>query len=372
MNEKQVFVMELGNRKLQVETSQLAKQATGSCLVRYDDTAVLSVAVVGDKPTTQDFFPLMVMYQEKLYAAGKIPGGFLRREGRPTEKEILSSRAIDRPLRPLFADGFRNEVQVINTVMSVNPDCSPYVASLIGSSLALSIGGIPFNGPVAGVVVGLIDGKFILNPTAEELLLSDIDLTVAGTKDAVNMVEAGAKEVQEEVMLDAIMFAHEEIKKIIAFEEQIIAAVGKEKIAIELQVVPEAISTAVYQLEKGRIVKAISTKDKLERQNKIQAIEDEIREVLEAKFRDMGLDKDEIETNIKYVNQVLETIQVDEVRRLITVDKIRPDGRKCDELRQLDSEIDLFERTHGSALFTRGQTQALATVTLGALGEAQI
>ncbi|MGI6392562.1 MAG: polyribonucleotide nucleotidyltransferase [Candidatus Izemoplasmatales bacterium] len=372
MSEKQVFVMDLNGRKLQIETSQLAKQATGACLVRYEDTAVLSVAVVGDQPTSQDFFPLMVMYQEKLYAAGKIPGGFLRREGRPTEKEILTSRAIDRPLRPLFAEGFRNEVQIINTVMSVNPDCSPYIASLIGSSLALGIGGIPFDGPVAGVVVGLIDGKFILNPSAEELLLSEIDLTVAGTKDAINMVEAGAKEVAEEVILDAIMFAHEEIKKIIAFEEEIIEKVGKKKIAIELQVVPEAIKDAVYKLERGRIVKAVSTKDKLERQAKIKGIEDEIRENLKEEFRKMGRDKDEIETDIMFVNQVLETIQVDEVRRLITVDKIRPDGRQLDELRSLACEIDLFERTHGSALFTRGQTQALATVTLGALGEAQI
>lgn len=372
MSEKRVFVKELGGRKLQVETSQLAKQATGACLIRYDDTAVLSVAVIGDKPMTQDFFPLMVMYQEKLYAAGKIPGGFLRREGRPTEKEILNSRAIDRPLRPLFAEGFRNEIQIINTVMSVNPDCSPYVASLFGSSLALGIGGIPFDGPVAGVVVGLVEGRFILNPTAEELLLSEIDLTVAGTKTAVNMVESGSKEVAEDVMLDAIMFAHEQIKELVAFQEEIIKEVGKEKIIVELQIIPQEIIDAVHKLENGRIVSAISTADKLERQGKIQAIEEEIRDIFTAKFKEMGLDREETEANLNHVNKVLETIQVDEVRRLITIDKIRPDGRKLDELRAIESEIDLFERTHGSALFTRGQTQALATVTLGALGEAQI
>ena len=370
MREKQVFVMDLNGRKLQIETSQLAKQATGACLVRYEDTAVLSVAVVGDQPTSQDFFPLMVMYQEKLYAAGKIPGGFLRREGRPTEKEILTSRAIDRPLRPLFAEGFRNEVQIINTVMSVNPDCSPYIASLIGSSLALGIGGIPFDGPVAGVVVGLIDGKFILNPSAEELLLSEIDLTVAGTKDAINMVEAGAKEVAEEVILDAIMFAHEEIKKIIAFEEEIIERLEKRKSPsnsksfLKRSRMPFTNSSAVASSKPSR--PRISWSDKPD-----QGIEDEMRKSQE-EFRKMGRDKDEIETDIMFVNQVLETIQVDEVRRLITVDKIRPDGRQLDELRSLACEIDLFERTHGSALFTRGQTQALATVTLGALGEAQI
>ncbi len=372
MSEKRVFVKELGGRKLQVETSQLAKQATGACLIRYDDTAVLSVAVIGDKPMTQDFFPLMVMYQEKLYAAGKIPGGFLRREGRPTEKEILNSRAIDRPLRPLFAEGFRNEIQIINTVMSVNPACSPYVASLFGSSLALGIGGIPFDGPVAGVVVGWVEGRFILNPTAEELLLSEIDLTVAGTKTAVNMVESGSKEVAEDVMLDAIMFAHEQIKELVAFQEEIIKEVGKEKIIVELQIIPQEIIDAVHKLENGRIVSAISTADKLERQGKIQAIEEEIRDIFTAKFKEMGLDREETEANLNHVNKVLETIQVDEVRRLITIDKIRPDGRKLDELRAIESEIDLFERTHGSALFTRGQTQALATVTLGALGEAQI
>ncbi|MBN2504142.1 MAG: polyribonucleotide nucleotidyltransferase, partial [Bacilli bacterium] len=372
MSEKRVFVKEFCGKSIQVETGQLAKQATGACLIRYGETAVLSVNVVGSEPSTQDFFPLMVLYQEKLYAAGKIPGGFLRREGRPTEKETLNSRKIDRPLRPLFHDDFRNEVQVINTVMSVDPDYDPFIPSLFGSSLSLGIGGVPFAGPVAGVIVAHVDGKLICNPTAEEMLLSDLELTVAGTKDAINMVESGSKEVTEELMLEAILFGHEKIKELVAFQEEIIAEVGKEKMTVELVSVPEDIRKEVLEKEAGRIVKAVSTPEKLERRDKIGAIETEIREQLEAKYKSEGLDKDEVQAKIKFVNMVLEQIQVDEVRRLITEDKIRPDGRKLDELRQLDAEIDLFDRTHGSALFTRGQTQALATVTLGALREAQI
>jgi len=372
MNEKKIFTLDFEGKKLVVETGHYAKQATGAALIRYEDTAVLSVVVVGDEPTGQDFFPLMVLYQEKLYAAGKIPGGFLRREGRPTEKEILSSRAIDRPLRPLFHDDFRNEVQIINTVMSVDPDYSPYVTSLFGSSLVLGIGGVPFNGPVAGVTVGMVDGQFICNPTAEQLILSDLDLTVAGTKDAINMVESGSKEVSEEVILEAIMFAHEKIKQLVAFQDEIIKEVGKEKMEIELVSVPENIRKDVYDLEKGRIIKAITIPEKLERRDAIGAIEDEIKETLEARYKAEGFDKDEIQVMMAFTSKVLEEIQVTEVRRLITEDKIRPDGRKLDELRPLEAEVDLFERTHGSALFTRGQTQALATVTLGALGEAQI
>jgi len=372
MSEKKVFAIEFCGKKLVVETGQLAKQATGAALIRYEDTAVLSVSMIGDKPSTQDFFPLMVMYQEKLYAAGKIPGGFLRREGRPTEKEILTSRAIDRPLRPLFHDDFRTEVQVINTVMSVNPDYSPYVASLFGSSLTLGIGGVPFNGPIAGVIVGLVDGKLVCNPTAEELALSDLELTVAGTKDAINMVEAGSKEVSEELILEAIFFGHEKIKELCAFQEKIIKEVGKELVKVELLSVPEDIKKDVLELEQGRIIKVITIHEKLERRDAIGKIEDEIREALTLKYKAQGFDRVDTDIRVNFVNQVLEQIQVTEVRRLITVDKIRPDGRKADELRPLAAEIDLFERTHGSSLFTRGQTQALATVTLGALGEAQI
>lgn len=372
MSEKQVFELNFCGRKWVVETGQLAKQATGACLVRYEDTAVLSVSVVSDEPSDQDFFPLMVLYQEKLYAAGKIPGGFLRREGRPTEKEILTSRMIDRPLRPLFHDDYRNEVQVINTVMSANPDFSSEMAALFGSSLALGIGGVPFNGPVAGVNVALVDGQFICNPTAEELIMSELDLTVAGTKDAVNMVESGSRELSEEVMLDAIMFGHEKVKELIAFQEEIIAAVGKEKIEIPLISIPEELRDQVKALENGRIAQAITTVEKLARIKAVKDVEDDIRAKMEESFKNEHLTKDEIEAKMKEVNTVLEEIQVVIVRKLITEDKIRPDGRQVDEIRPLAAEIDLFERTHGSSLFTRGQTQALATVTLGALGEAQI
>ena len=369
---KRVFKKDFYGTELIVEVGQLAKQATGACLVRYGETAVLSASVVSKEATNQDFFPLMVIYQEKLYSAGKIPGGFLRREGRPTEHETLISRAIDRPLRPLFAEGFRNEVQVINTVLSADPNKSPEMTAMFGASLSLGIGGIPFDGPIAGVMVGLINGEFVLNPNPEELLESDLDLMVAGTKTAINMVEAGAKEVDEETMLNALMFAHDKIKELVAFEEEIIAEVGKERIVVELKTVPKEIEQKVYELEKGRITKAVSIHEKLERQNTIEDIENEILDILEKEYKASHLEREEIESNLSFAKQVLETIQVNEVRRLITVDKIRPDGRKTDEIRPLDSEIDLLARTHGSALFTRGQTQALATVTLGALREAQI
>jgi polyribonucleotide nucleotidyltransferase len=369
---KKVFKKDFYGTELIVEVGQLAKQATGACLVRYGETAVLSASVLSKEPTTQDFFPLMVIYQEKLYSAGKIPGGFLRREGRPTEHETLISRAIDRPLRPLFAEGFRNEVQVINTVLSADPNKTPEMTAMFGASLSLGIGGAPFNGPVAGVTVGLINGEFILNPNPEELLESDMELMVAGTKEAINMVEAGAKEVDEETILDALMFAHEKIKELVAFQEEIIAEVGKERIEVELITVPESVAKRVHELEAGRITKAVSIHEKLERQNTIEDIENEILEIMEKEFKNSGLDKDETKEQISFAKKVLEEIQVLEVRRLITADKIRPDGRKTDEIRPLDSEIDLLARTHGSALFTRGQTQALATVTLGALREAQI
>ncbi|MCF7924140.1 MAG: polyribonucleotide nucleotidyltransferase [Candidatus Izimaplasma sp.] len=369
---KKVFKKDFYGTELIVETGHLAKQATGACLVRYGDTAVLSASTIGKEPTNLNFFPLLVIYQEKLYSAGKIPGGFLRREGRPTEHETLISRAIDRPLRPLFGEGFRNEVQVINTVLSSDPNKTPEMMAMLGSSLSLLIGGLPFNGPVAGVMVGLIDGEFILNPTPEQLIESEIDLIVAGTKDAINMVEAGAKEVDEDVMLDAIMFGHDKIKELVAFQEEIVKEIGKERIEVERKIASESLRKEVEKLEAGRITKAVSNADKLERQNKIEDIEKEVIEKLEAKLLADDMDKDDIKEQVGFAKQVLEEIQVKEVRRLIAQDKIRPDGRKSDELRDLESEIDVLNRTHGSALFTRGQTQALATVTLGALREAQI
>jgi len=369
---EKVFKKDFYGTELVVETGKFAKQATGSCMVRYGDTAVLSASVIGKEPTNLDFFPLLVVYQEKLYSAGKIPGGFLRREGRPTEHETLISRAIDRPLRPLFGEGFRYEVQVINTVMSADANKTPEMTALFGASLSLKLGGVPFDGPVSGVMVGYIDGEYILNPTPEQLLESEIDLIVAGTKDAINMVEAGAKEVDEDIMLDAIMFAHEKIKELCAFQEEIIAEIGKERMEVVRKLPTEDMIKTVYDLEAGRITKAVSNADKIERQDTIKAIENEIIEKIEEKHLNEGVDKFDIRDYIKDAKSVLEEIQVNEVRRLITEDKKRPDGRQPNELRSLASEIDILARAHGSSLFTRGQTQALATVTLGALRESQI
>lgn len=368
MSEVQKFEYVQGNRKFVVEVGQLAKQANGACLVRFDDTAVLSAAVLGKNKSTADFFPLTVLYQEKLYAAGKIPGGFFKREGRPTEHETLTSRLIDRPIRPLFAEGFRNEVQVINTVLSANPDNSSAMAAMLGSSLVLCISDIPFNGPISGVVVGRIDGKLIINPTVEELEKSDINLTVAGTSEAINMVEAGAKEVSEEDMLQALMFGHEEIKRINAFQNEVIKAIGKEKVEIELYEIPADIEKLVKDKADKPLRDAVIIKDKLERYAKIDEINDATREY----FNDLWKDDEELELKQKYVDQLLEAIVADEVRRLITEEKIRPDGRKVDEIRPLSSCVDILERTHGSAVFTRGQTQSLGVVTLGSLGEFQI
>lgn len=368
MNELKTFEYVQGNRKFVVEIGELAKQANGSCLVRFNDTAVLSASVLGKNKSTADFFPLTVLYQEKLYAAGKIPGGFLKREGRPTEHETLTSRLIDRPIRPLFAEGFRNEVQVINTVLSANPDCSSAMAAMLGSSLSLCISDIPFNGPISGVVVGRVDGKFIINPSVEELEKSDINLTVAGTSDAINMVEAGAKEVSEEDMLQALMFGHEEIKRLNAFQNEVIKAVGKEKVEIELYEIPADIEKMVRDHAEQPLKDAVVIVDKLERYAKIDEIDDETREY----FDNLWKDDEELELKQKYVNQLLEQIVAEEVRRLITEEKVRPDGRKVDEIRPLSSRVDILERTHGSALFTRGQTQSLGIVTLGSLGEFQI
>lgn len=370
--EKHVFEYSQRGRKFTVEIGELAKQANGACLVRFDDTAVLSAAVGSNQVMATDFFPLTVLYQEKLYAGGKIPGGFLKREGRPTEHETLVSRLIDRPIRPLFADGFRNEVQVINMVMSADPDCSPAMAAMLGSSIALGISDIPFQGPIAGVVVGRINGEYILNPTAEELEKSDINLTVAGTIKAINMVEAGAKQVSEEDMLGALVFAHEEIKKICAWENEIIAEVGKEKIVPDLFKIPEELEEKIRSFAFEDLKTAISTYDKLEREANIETVNEKTREHFDAIFAEKNFDSQTLAENQGYVNMVLEHMLAEEVRRLITEDKIRPDGRAVDEIRPLSSRVDLFERTHGSALFTRGQTQSCSIVTLGSLTEFQI
>ena len=371
--EKHVFEYTHRNRKFIVEIGELAKQANGACLVRYEDTAVLSAAVGSNKAMATDFFPLTVLYQEKLYAAGKIPGGFLKREGRPTEHETLVSRLIDRPIRPLFAEGYRNEVQVVNMVMSANPDCSSAMAAMLGSSIALSVSDIPFEGPIAGVVVGRVNGKLVLNPTVEELEVSDINLTVAGTKKAINMVEAGAKQVSEDDMLEALIFAHEEIIRLCEFQEEIVKACGKEKMVPDLFKIPEDLEKEVREFAEPELIPAISTHEKLAREAAIEAVNEKTREHFNAIFEaNEELTLQDVEQNQKYVDMVLEHILAEEVRRLITNDKIRPDGRGVSEIRPLSSRVDIFERTHGSALFTRGQTQSLSVVTLGSLAEFQI
>ncbi|WP_066288897.1 polyribonucleotide nucleotidyltransferase [Bacillus sp. FJAT-29937] len=362
--DKHIYSIDWAGRKLTVEIGQLAKQANGAVLVRYGDTAVLSTATASKEPKNLDFFPLTVNYEERLYAVGKIPGGFIKREGRPSEKAILASRLIDRPIRPLFADGFRNEVQVVSMVMSVDQDCSSEMAAMFGSSLALSVSDIPFGGPIAGVSVGRINDEFIINPTVDQADKSDIHLVVAGTKDAINMVEAGALEVPEETMLEAIMFGHEEIKRLIAFQEEIVAEIGKEKLEIVLFELDQELETKVRSICEQDMIAAIQVQEKHAREDAIKAVKNAVM----AKFEE----EESTEADLKQVKQILDKIVKGEVRRLITEDKVRPDGRGLDVIRPLSSEIGILARTHGSGLFTRGQTQALSICTLGALGDVQI
>ncbi len=367
---KRTFEKEFYGKKIVVEIGELAKQANSACLVKYGDTVVLTAVVNGKEPTTGDFFPLMVLYQEKLYSVGKIPGGFIKREGRPTEAATLAARLIDRPIRPLFKEGFKNEVQIINTVLSVDTAYSPELTALFGSSLALTISDLPFEGPVAGVVVGRIDGKFVINPTPEEQEKSDIYLTVAGTKDAINMVESSAKQVSEEDMLEALMFGHEAVKELILFEEEIEKEVGKEKKDYPLIKIDPEINSRVRDIITVRMVNAIKIEEKLARQEKIDELKEETRNTFKELYN--NLSEKELEEVIKQVNEVLEHIEYEEIRRLITDDKIRPDGRKTTEIRPLNSQVDILPRTHGSALFTRGQTQVLSVTTLGSINEYQI
>jgi polyribonucleotide nucleotidyltransferase len=376
--QKKIYETTLGGRVLRVEIGEVAKQAAGAAMVTYGDSTVLSVVTAKNEASTQDFFPLMVIYQEKLYAAGKIPGGFLRREGRPSEHETLTSRLIDRPIRPLFPDGFKNEVQIINTVLSADPECSTEMASLIGSSIVLGISNIPFNGPVAGVQIGRINNEFIINPTPDQLLESDIDLTVAGTKYAINMVEAGAKQVSEADMLAAIMYGHAIIKDLVAFQETIYNEFNTPKMAYDDFKVEDQLKQAVETYAKERMIKAVSIYDKLERYHAIDQITEETIEHFSKTsfFKDIDgvkvFDQKAQDEYLKQVKQVVDGIVTLETRRLITQDKVRPDGRKVDEIRPLTSRVDVLPRTHGSSLFTRGQTQALGVVTLGSLGENQI
>ncbi|RDU38593.1 polyribonucleotide nucleotidyltransferase [Neobacillus piezotolerans] len=361
---KQEFSIDWAGRKLTVELGQLAKQANGAVLVRYGDTAVLSTATASKEPKNVDFFPLTVNYEERLYAVGKIPGGFIKREGRPSEKAILASRLIDRPIRPLFADGFRNDVQVISIVMSVDQDCPSDMAAMFGSSLALSVSDIPFQGPIAGVIVGRVDGNFVINPTVEQSEKSDIHLAVAGTRDAINMVEAGAKEVPEEVMLEAIMFGHEEIKRLVEFQDQIIKVCGKEKREVTLYQVDQDLKAEVLEACEKDMLNAIQVQEKHAREAAIKEVKDQVL----AKYAE----QEATDEDIKQVKQILDKLVKDEVRRLITEEKVRPDGRGVDEIRPLSSQVGILPRTHGSGLFTRGQTQALSVCTLGAMGDVQI
>ncbi len=366
---KKVFETEFAGRKVVVETGEIAKQADGSCLVRFGETVVLATACCADEPKEGDFFPLTVNYEEKHYAVGRIPGAFLRREGRPGEHGTLAARLIDRPIRPLFAEGFRNEVQIVATVMSVDPDNTPEMTGMLGASLALCTSDIPFDGPVAGVYVGRVNGEFIIDPTDEQRKVSDIDLAVAGTEEAIMMVEAGAAQVPESEMLDAIMFGFEAIKELCRFQKKIIAEIGKPKREIVLfNPTPEVVKH-IYDEIGDKMPAAVSTFDKLERQDKIDALRKQITDEFEAKEYE---DEHEEKMTMLMVNNILEKMVADEVRREIIEEKRRPDGRKVDEIRPLDCQVDLLPRAHGSAMFTRGQTQVIGTTTLGPLSDVQL
>ena len=368
---KKIFELDFRGRKLVVEHGELAKQASGAVLVRYGDTVVLSTSVVSKNANIlSDFFPLMVLYQEKLYSVGKIPGGFIKREARPSEAATLAARMIDRPMRPLFPEGFRNEVQVVNTILSVDQDNLPELTAMFGSSLCTCISKIPFDGPIAGVKVGRINGEFIINPTVEQAALSDIDLTVAGTKEAINMVEAGAKEVSEDDMLEALMFGHEAIKELVAFQEDIIKEIGVEKMEYETLEISDELKEEVTNMVSDKINNALRIKDKLEKYAELERVKEECVAYYEEKYN--GLDKDELTVLTTKVRLVMESIEYDLFRKIVVNEHTRADGRAMDEIRPLSTDIDLLPRTHGSALFTRGQTQSLSVTTLGALGEHQI
>lgn len=368
MLNKQEFTKEFAGRQLTVEVGQVARQANAAATIRYDDTVILSAVVNGDEPSTLPFFPLMVNYEEKMYSVGKIPGGFIKREGRPSEHATLTARLIDRPIRPMFPEGFKYETQIYNTVLSVNKDATPEMTAMFGSSLTLGLSSLPFNGPIAGVQVGRVDGEFVINPTEAQLAASDIDLIVAGTKDAINMVESGAQEVSEADMLEALLFGHEAVKELCAFQDEIIAEIGQEKMEVEL-ILPDADLKAAIEAEYSeQMITAVQNPDKMTRAEQVETLTDEIVAAYEEKFAD----DDELDSIMKDVKQIIKDMEKAEVRRLITEDKVRPDGRDLHEIRDLDSEVAYLPRAHGSGLFTRGQTQALSVLTLGPLAEHQV
>ena len=369
---KQIFEMDFHGRKLVVEHGQLAKQADGAVLVRYGDTAVLTATVVSKTVNLlSDFFPLTVNYQEKLYSVGKIPGGFIKREGRASEAATLAARLIDRPMRPLFPEDFKNEVQIISTVLSVDPDCDPALTAMIASSLAVSISKIPFNGPIAGVKVGRVDGKLVINPTVEQSELSDINLTVAGTKEAINMVESSAKQVKEDDMLEALLKGHEAIKELVEFEETIIKEIGVEKMEYETLTPEKEIVERVEKLVTTKMNDALHIKEKLVRYQAIDDIKEEVVE-LYTKENEDKLKPEELAQLLVKVKMCLSNVEYNLFRNIVVKEKLRADGRKMDEIRPLSTDIDMLPRTHGSALFTRGETQALSVTTLGALADHQI
>ena len=365
---KQTFEMTFAGRPLVVEVGQVAKQANGAVVVRYGDTTVLSTAVMSKKMATADFFPLQVNYEEKMYAAGKFPGGFNKREGRPSTDATLTARLIDRPIRPMFAEGFRNEVQVINTVLSYDENASAPMAAMFGSSLALSISDIPFNGPIAGVQVAYAAEDFIINPSASDKEVSQLDLTVAGTKEAINMVESGAKELSEDIMLQALLKGHEAIQELVDFQNYIVAAVGKEKAEVELLQVDADLRSEIEAAYYDQLAKAVQVEEKLAREAATQAVKEEVL----ASYQERFAEDEDKETILRDVAEILEQMEHAEVRRLITEDKVRPDGRRVDEIRPLDAEIDFLPKVHGSGLFTRGQTQALSVLTLAPMSATQL
>ena len=357
------FSMELGGRRLIVEQGKMAKQANGAVLVRYGDTVVLVTATASAEPREGvDFFPLTVDYEEKMYAAGKIPGGFIKREGRPSSDAVLCARLIDRPIRPLFPEGFRNDVQIVATVLSVDQDNAPEIIAMLGASCALTVSDIPFLGPIAGVRVGRVNGEFVINPTEAQREESTLNLTVAGSRDAVMMVEAGANELPEEVILDAILFGHEEIKRLVEFQAQIQQACGKEKREVKLFSVPEELQQGIREYAAARLDEATRNPDKLDRDAHIADIKADTLEHFLADWPESD----------KEISYMLYKLEKEIVRKMITHEKIRPDGRALDEVRPVSCEVGVLPRTHGSGLFTRGQTQILNVTTLGALGDEQI